>query len=117
MEADPLDGVFAACADTRDDVVRVLADGAAGRLRGLGQSIRDGLAMGADSLDGLFAACADAPDDVVSIPIDGAARGLRGVGESISDGFAMVAESCDGLVPALAHPGAGGLRLLDPRPS
>ena len=73
MEADRLDGLFAACADAGDDVVRVLADGAARRRRGVGESISDEFAMEADRLDGLLAACADAGDDVVRV-LDAALR-------------------------------------------
>ena len=60
MEADRFDGLFAACADAGDDVVRVLADGAARGLGGLGESVGDRVAMGADRRDGLCSACADA---------------------------------------------------------
>ena len=75
MIADRRDGLFAACADAGDHVVRVFADGAARRRRGFGEPIGDRIAMDADRRDGLFAACADAGDDVVSILADGAARG------------------------------------------
>ena len=65
MEADRLDGLFAACADASDDLVRVLCRGAARRRRSLGESIGDRVAMEADRLDRLFAACADASGDLV----------------------------------------------------
>ncbi len=72
MEADRLDGLFAACADASDDLVRVFADGAARRGRSLGEPIGDRVAMEADCCDGLFAARAHAGDDVVRVLADGA---------------------------------------------
>ena len=56
MEADRFDRLFAARADAGDDVVRVLADGAARGLGRLGESIGDRIAMEADRFDRLFAA-------------------------------------------------------------
>ena len=77
MEADRLDGLFAARADAGDDLVRVVGDGAARRRRGLGESAGDRIALDADRLDGLRAACADASDDLVRDLRDGAARCRR----------------------------------------
>ena len=102
MEADRLDGLFAARADAGDDVVRVFADGAARRLGGLGESIGDRIAMEADRFDRLFAARADAGDDVVRVLADGAARRRRGLGESVGDRVAMEADRLDGLFAACA---------------
>ena len=56
MGADRLDGLFAACADASDDLVRVFCRGAARRRRSLGESIGDRVAMEANRRGGLFAA-------------------------------------------------------------
>ena len=85
MEADRFDGLFAACADAGDDVVRVFSDRAARCGRRLGKSTGDRVAMEADRFDGLFAACADAGDDVVGVLADGATRRRRSLGELIDD--------------------------------
>ena len=48
MEADRLDGLFAACADASDDLAHVISDGVARRRRRLREPIGDGVAMEPD---------------------------------------------------------------------
>ena len=67
MGADRRGGLFTACADPGDNVVRVFADGVSCGFRGVGESISDGFAMIADRRDRLLAALAHAGDDVVSV--------------------------------------------------
>ncbi len=74
MEADRLGGLFAACADPSDKVVRVFGDGATRSRRRLGEAAGDGVAVEADRLGRLFAARADPSDKVIRVFGDGAAR-------------------------------------------
>jgi hypothetical protein len=85
MEADRLHGLFAACADARDDLVRVLGYGAARGFGSLGESIGYRVAMEADRFDGVFAARADASRDLVRDLRDSAARRCGSLGKPIGD--------------------------------
>ena len=85
MEADRVDGLFAACADAGDDVVGVVADRAARRGGSLGKSSGDRIAMHADRFGGLFATGADASGDLVRDFRDCAARCRGSLGKSIGD--------------------------------
>ena len=129
MVADCCCGLFAACADASDDVVRIFGDSAACRVGSVRELVGDRIALCADRVDGLRPACADAADNLVRVSGDSGAHrgrragklsrdrhavrvdGLGGLREARGDGVAMDSERLCGFAGAGGDAAYDGVRM------